>query len=62
MTGVKTFPFFDQGSIFWTAETISAKLLTGEATGAHLNGALGPGVCDSKLEQKKQPVVGDSGK
>lgn len=34
MTGVKTFPFFDQGGIFWTAETISAKLLTGEATGA----------------------------
>ena len=45
MTGVENvFIYWTRRYNFWTGEPLSAKLSTGEATWAHLTGALGPGV------------------
>ena len=45
MTGIENIYLLAGETKFGTGEPISANLLTGEATGAHLIGALGQGVC-----------------
>ena len=47
----KAFLFINWGGIFGTMEVISAKLSTGEVTGAHLSGALGQDVLKRVTDQ-----------